>query len=324
MERKNIKKIVMMMILSILVLLTACQPGFEEIRLESGKIAFISSRNEHLELFMADHTGDSVKKMMESDAQIVGIAISPDLRYVILEEAERTGNNLKEGGLYIYDLEQRKKRLIDKSGVFPSWSPDGNKFIYVKRTEDFKRLFILADPRLEKKEVLFENTEYPIPWGLSWSPDGSELLFYQPYLYHSVQDVDTLYRYTITEKRYKEIKLNRTYNLYNAAWSPVEHVIAAGIYDPELAKYTIVLINPDSGEVRKLTTIENNLYGNLSWSPDGNYLVFSAFNPSKSIFDKPWPWGKRNLEVYVYDIKNDRIRNISNSPLTDYMPQWIP
>ena len=246
------------------------------------------------------------------------------MRYVILREAERTGNDLEGGGLYIYDLAQRRKSLIDERGAFPSWSPDGDKFIYVKRTEDFKRLFILVDPRLEKKEVLFENTEYPIPWGLSWSPDGSELLFYQPYLYHSVQDVDTLYRYTITEKRYKEIKLNRTYNLYNAAWSPVERVIAAGIYDPELAKYTIVLINPDSGEVRKLTTIENNLYGNLSWSPDGNYLVFSTFNTPIYKFDGSWPWSEENLEVYVYDIKNDQIRNISNSPLTDYMPQWIP
>ena len=230
---------------------------------------------------MADHTGNSIKKILESDAQIIDMAISLDLRYVILEEAERIGNDLKDGGLYIYDLEQRKKRLIDERGVFPSWSPDGDKFIYSKLTEDFKELLILADPELKKKEVLLENTKYYTPLGLSWSTDSTEL------------------------------------------WSKVERVIAAGIYDPELAKNSIALINPDNGEVRKLTTIENDFYKTLSLSPDGNYLVFSAFNLPESTFEEPWPKVKINIEVYVYDIKNDQIRNISNSPLTDYEAQWL-
>lgn len=323
MERKNIRKIVVMVILSILLLLTACQPGFKDIRLESGKIAFISSRNEHLELFMADHTGDSIKKILESDAQIIDMAISPDLRYVILEEAERIGNDLKDGGLYIYDLEQRKKRLIDDRGVFPSWSPNGDKFIYSKLTEDFKELLILADPGLKKKEVLLENTKYYTPLGLSWSPDSTELLFIPYVSDYRKETIDTLYRYLIAENEYKEIKLDKPYNLYSVEWSTVERVIAAGIYDPELAKNTIALINPDNGEVRKLTTIENDFYKTLSLSPDGNYLVFSAFNRPESTFEEPWPRGKINIEVYVYNIKNDQIRNISNSPLTDYEAQWL-
>ena len=322
MATKTIAKIVMMAILILVLLLTALQAEFKDIKLASGKIAFVSNRNEHFELFMVDHQGNDTEKIVESDDQIMDIAISPDLRYVILREVETVKNNIEIGRLYLYDREKRRKRLIDHRGTLSVWSPDGEKFIYVRVTDDFKFSIVLTDPQLKKKEVLLYGTGYSIFLGLSWSPDSSELLLI-PYVYdYKEETIDTLYRYIIKEKELKKLKLDQPYNLYSVKWSPVERVIAAGIYDPELAKNAIALINPDSGEVRQLATIENHFFTTLSLSPDGNYLVFSVLDPTKSKDDESWE--KMNIEVYVYDIKNDQIRNISNSPLVDYVVQWIP
>jgi|SRR5690554_2644687 len=324
MEKRYIKMIIGIIIMAILLSLTACQPKIEEIRLESGKIAFISSRNEKLELFMVDVHGKDIDRLLTINEQIVDMAINPNLKYIIIETAEKTNNDLEGGALYLYDLEEKRKILIDKNGSYPSWSPDGEKIVYNTITDEYKEAIIITGPLLRNKKVLFYNKEYSIPWGLSWSPDGSELLFYKPYLYHKPGDIASLYRYIIAEEEFKQIKLKNTYNLYNAAWSPVERIIAAGIYDSELKKYTLALIEPDTGNVTHLTTVENNLYLELEWSPDGKNILFTAYEVPLLNFRGTWPWSNDSTDIFVYDIENDEIRNLTKSDSTDYRPQWIP
>jgi|SRR5690554_2553896 len=320
-----VKKVYGMLIINFLILLflIACQTSFKEINVESDKILFISSKNEQLELYMTNSNGDNISKVMNTNKQVTDVAISPNLRYIILREAKMNNNNLEADGLYIYDREKKRRKLIEEKGLYPSWSPDGEKFVYIKRTDDFKEVIVLADPQLVNKEVLID-LKYSLSGGISWSPDGSELLLYNSYLYQDIQDINVLYRYIVAEDELKQIKLKNTYNLYNAAWSPVERIIAAGIYDSELKKYTLALIEPDTGNVTHLTTVENNLYLELEWSPDGKNILFTAYEVPLLNFRGTWPWSNDSTDIFVYDIENDEIRNLTKSDSTDYRPQWIP
>lgn len=303
---------------SLLLLLTGCQAELRKLKIESNKISFISNRNEEFELFMVDKQGNNIKKMIETNnEEIVNIAFDPNLRYIILDLGVRN-DNIKRKTLYLYDKKLKKKSLICKDGSYPSWSPNGKRFVYTRDTKDEETLLILSDTSLKQEKVLLKITDYPIPWRLSWKPDGTEILLYRPYGYHKIEETDVLYSYIISEDKIKEIKLDKKYKIYNAAWSPVENKIAAGIYNHDIQKYVLSLIDPDTGKVTQLKTIKKELYSGIDWSTNGNYLVFSAKKLTK------WPRRTDDVDVFIYDIKNDEIRDVSKSDAIDYKAQWIP
>ncbi|MFP4662649.1 MAG: hypothetical protein ACLFPF_10685 [Halanaerobiales bacterium] len=307
-------------IILVLLILTSCQSGYNEIKLQSGKIAFISSRNNKLEIFIADEYGNNVKKIMDTDNHITNFSISPDRRYLILNEAKKKNNRLNGVGLYLLNLESGTKRLIDEGGSHPAWSPNGKRFVYERSTPD-GGFVVVNDPLLNNEKVLFNSGDYIIPVGCSWSPDGSELLLMH---YASMSDGRFLKVYNIEEDRFREIKLDLSKGVFNAEWSPIGHIIAAGLNSPTREKNEIILIDADTRKITHLTTIENALHYSLSWSPDGKKILYHAIYKPQNEFQGTWPRSDDNMDVYLYDIGNNETRNISNSDSTDIHPQWIP
>lgn len=319
--------LILMIIISFVVILSACQEfeeveGIENIDLKSENIAFISSRNNKRELFMVDKDGENLKKILEIDYEVLDFAISPNLNYIIIEEAKRVRNSVEGGGLYLYDLAKGRRKLIDELGRFPSWSPDGKQIIYESLADDrMSSQLILTDSSFRSKKILLEQKRPSIAGGtLDWSPDGEEVLF----LKYTNEAGYILVRYLLENDKLVEISVNNSQYIYNSRWSPLENVIVAGKYDNDLDKYALTLINPDNGEINMIITLEKGFYRGLDWSSDGRYLVFTMYDNSVTDEPTPWPWGNDIMDVYVYDIEDDEIRNVTNSEAMDYKGQWIP
>lgn len=51
------------------------------------------------------------------------------------------------------------------------------------------------------------------------------------------------------------------------------------------------------------------------WSPDGMQIVFSAREQEN-------PFGEDNWDLYLYDLNNRKIINLTNYPKSEYFASW--
>lgn len=137
--------------------------------------------------------------------------------------------------------------------------------------------------------------------------------------------------------------------------SPDGHLLA--FWSRRSGVWHAYIVDLDTGELRQLTQQPGQLpYDNPIWSPDGKRLALRFWRPGgdSGYFivdlqdgglryirdyvdagsDFTWsPDGRqilfrtareRNSEIYLYDLDNDQVRNLTNDPATDFQPQWSP
>lgn len=148
--------------------------------------------------------------------------------------------------------------------------------------------------------VLRNLTQHPADdFAPSWSPDGSELLFYSDYNGDGRAELHILNMATLKIRTFGEPSLDYR----RAAWSPDGHQLV----------YTV-----GYGQMR-LANIEDSASRPLGYgfspecSPDGRWIMYYADSQDSL-----------NAEIYALNAGGNRVLNLSRNLANDWSPTWSP
>lgn len=240
-------------------------------------------------------------------------AISPDGNTVIF-------NTYRYGGwkLATYHLTKKTTTRITKvSNYFTnaSYSPSGQQIVYEKNIGRSTHICI-ANSNGQNETILTynnESTENRIP---VWTPDGKSIVYYS-----ERGGTNDIFIVDIESGIKKNLTDNKDGNDFAPSISPNGKQIAFfSDRNGHLDLYTMDLFSERQTLLTKNLQNENNTYNYFTdtntywifknaWSPDGNDIVFSNATGD-------------NIDLFVIAKNGTDIRNITNSPESEYTPSW--
>jgi Tol biopolymer transport system component/DNA-binding winged helix-turn-helix (wHTH) protein len=156
----------------------------------------------------------------------------------------------------------------------PAWSPDGKWIAFTRRSQRGNGIYMMpAIGGPERKLYDLHSAVDPIEPGLTWSPNGKQLVFPDgksedsPSFLVSLS-VDSLEAKPITHP-------NDSWDGdFTPAFSPDGKMIAF-VRGSDLGNRRLYVMNSDGGEPKQLTTTEQQFHG-ISWTSDGSAIIFSS------------------------------------------------
>lgn len=147
-----------------------------------------------------------------------------------------------------------------------AWSADGRRVVFAARPSARSRRTELYSVRADGRRLRRVTRNRRYEQSPSWSPSGHRIAFVRMRL-RGVNDELWVMHADGSSQRF----LTRVSSVAEAEWSPDGDQIAYVAPDDNIA-----LIDPDTGERARVTQEpEGALVGDLSWSPDGQWLAFS-------------------------------------------------
>jgi Tol biopolymer transport system component len=192
----------------------------------------------------------------------------------------------------------------DEEGYYldewPMWSPDSRRIAFARNdnldgSDPTNGIYVVGVDggglaRISRAEVS----------ALAWSPDGSKIAYvHQSHRYIGLLDVGT--------GRSRRLQAPGISWPSSVSWSPRGRFLA-------IAAAGALFIAPASGGAARQVVAARGL-GEVSWSPDGCCLLFSAM-----------PRGARweRTDLYVVSVRGGRPRRLTRSRHADFDPAWRP
>lgn len=229
---------------------------------------------------------------------------SPDgSRVIYMLQSERTDNDWE-----LYQMvfaTQTKRRLTVHEGWdgYAVWSPDASTVIFDREDK----------PGGQKRPWFMSMEDFTIrPLGKyegwlsvsDWSAEDSLLAFHEVAGQRDLVLLDT--DGNIIEK----ITSTAGYSEHDAHFSPdgTKIAYANGVVDG--SETSLELIDRETGNRTVLRTSIGRIYG-ISWSPDGEEIAFVDA-----------PDGDDDADIFLYNIENQGVTQITDDPAWDHMPEF--
>ncbi len=186
-----------------------------------------------------------------------------------------------------------------------SWSPDGSALAFSCE----EGVFRLDRPSRNVVQILGLEQYARAVW-LTWSPQGDRIAFVR--WSRAPENSGGVYVIRPDGNGLSRISERKG----GAIWSPTGEWIALCSWDG------VWVVRSDGREERLLTGHRcEDFVGpckkNLSWSPDGQKIAFVTVEGDPESLQS-------NREIYVVDLNNLQVTNVSRSPSWDYSPSWSP
>jgi TolB protein len=248
------------------------EPGTAKVNvsLNQEKIVYTSGMDGNAELFVMNVDGTNPVSITPGSGAYFGPSWSSDGRHIVAEYL---------GTMSVMNADGSNQTYLGTIWfpIRPTWSPDGSKVAFmVDGRFDWPRgvYVINADGSNEHMVAPIPNSRYettpnggswPHFWSVTWSPDGSYLAF-----------SDDWYTYRVAADG---TGLTQLAEGVWPSWSPNGSTIALTRMLPGYANdWELFTMNADgSSPVRITSFYQDGEISDISWSPDGNRIAFSAW-----------------------------------------------
>jgi tricorn protease len=238
-------------------------------------------------------------------------SLSPDGKKVaMVARGEVFAASAKDGG--------DGQRLTNTAAAesFPAWSPDSRKVVYASERSGKMQIFQYDFATESETQITNTGDDFaPV-----YAPDGKSIAF--------VRNARALVIYDVNSKQERELC-----KLYtdappiggkNFVWSPDSGWIAFSTNDPENRTYTnISVVSAKGGEAKPISFVANSFAGNISWSPDGTFILYSSAQRTEDSL-----LARIDLQLRIPKFREDQFRDLFNQetpePKTQPTPQVSP
>lgn len=233
-------------------------------------IVFISMTEGYRDVFWMDSQGDNVTQLTNDSAQDLYPAWSPDGSQIAFVSD-------RDGSYAIYAMASDGsaiRRIVGGDGgyyEFPSWSPDGRNLVYSSDkagTFDLYRIDLRSESEPQRLTT-DGNADESDP---SWSPDGSQIAYLQ-----TVDGATHIFVVNANGGSPRPMIPAGGSDFAAPRWSPDGRSLAFGMmtYDSVGNVAELYIYDLETGEERLLTSVENSFITGISWSADGEALVYA-------------------------------------------------
>jgi len=258
------------------------------------KIAFVSDRTGHREVFIMDYNGDNIRQLTKLKSTTLFPAVSPDRR-IIAFTSYRDNNP----DLFLYFLTGKIKRIYHAEGIgsTPDFSPDGKLMVFSASKNGNTDIYLYhidtgETERLTKSSAIDTSPKF--------SPNGKAIVFTSD-RYGSPQ----IYTMSTDGLNITRIKTIGTYN-DQPCWSPDGKYIAYS--SMRNGHFEIFLYVFSTGENIQLThgmgSCENPVF-----SPDSRRIAFQSNKTGK-------------YQIYSMNINGSNIVKLTSNG-NNTCPYWV-
>ena len=240
---------------------------------DCGEIVFTTSRDGNAEIYSVNSDGTRLARLTNHPGVDESPAWSPDGRRIAFI-SDRSGTR----DLYLMNADGSNVIRHPLRGSWidrPSWSPDGTEIAISTISSEYASIIAVeADAVPARGRSLVVKTQ-AMPWGFeaepSWSPDGKRVAM-KYWADDESSFVATVNAdgsgFSVITAGYRNLGFN------NPSWSPDGTKLAVNFFSGLGVQIGIIDAN---NSLTPVTTAD--LFGKLSWSPDGRLLAFSSGKP---------------------------------------------
>ncbi len=258
------------------------------------KIAFVSDRTGHREVFIMDYNGENIRQLTKLKSTTLFPAVSPDRR-IIAFTSYRDNNP----DLFLYFLTGKIKRIYHAEGIgsTPDFSPDGKLMVFSASKNGNTDIYLYhidtgETERLTKSSAIDTSPKF--------SPNGKAIVFTSD-RYGSPQ----IYTMSTDGLNITRIKTIGTYN-DQPCWSPDGKYIAYS--SMRNGHFEIFLYVFSTGENIQLThgmgSCENPVF-----SPDSRRIAFQSNKTGK-------------YQIYSMNINGSNVVKLTSKG-NNTCPYWV-
>ena len=237
---------------------------------DGGQIAFVSSRDGNNDVFTMTVNREQLTNLTKSVTDEYHPTWSPDGEKIVF--SRRMGDTSIR--IYVMDSDgENEVKLVDLpfSNMFPAWSPRGDKIAFVNHLERENPMVRICtvDSDGQNLQVLYENQQEEWDSGITWSNDGTEIVFSRAGIWILFLDTVTLEVHTmkLPVVGFKDPDWSR--HGQNVTFSAL--AATAEAFEPRDGVY---IIDRDGNPLRTILTDGRSItYLGLAWSPDGNKIL---------------------------------------------------
>jgi Tol biopolymer transport system component len=286
--------------------LPVCTPATPEPARATGlaeRIAFESSRDGPLHIYVMDPDGSNIVQLTDGPGADTNAAWSPDGQRIAFTNT--SGLNID---IYVVDADGANlQRLTDDPAYDrePSWSPDGRHIAFSSDRDGNENLYIMGSDGSNLSLLTDHPSEDQSP---AWSPDGCRIAFvssrdHWPEAHIYVMNVDG--------SNVTQLTSGSTLD-YGPRWSPDGTRIAFSSQPISVteSQANVYVMDQDGSHQVRLTT---GFCGGFRpvWSPDGERIAFATGRDD--------PFGS---DIFVMDADGSNVVQLTYEPEDNWPSSW--
>lgn len=283
------------------------------------------------QIYIENADGSNARQLLKSQFNDEKPALSPDGRRVAFTRYVADGAPLKDGGVFIVNVDGTGLKQIDTLSEDVSWSPDGSKVVMTRALFDpgtqapynVALWTVNADGSgLNQITLKGRRCENVCANGAQdnqavWSPDGKRLAFKRD----TYTKPEQFSIFTVaTDGSDLRLVTPEGMDVGDPDWSPDGTHIAfqAPPEANEGGEQNIYKIQSDGTGLQQLTAKLSSSDGRMgtfhpSWSPDGKQIAFSHDPGMGGVSD-----------IFVMNSDGSGLRVLAATPLNENAPDWGP